>query len=104
MCFGLCERCWFFETVNICTSDISQVYVAFRRTVEAYWNSDGNVGRLPYNVGNSNVSKFFGGEILGSKRSLHEEVLSKYPNIVSISFPVIELFSLADARDITVAA
>lgn len=46
-CFGLRTICWFLWNVRGCRFVIPKAYLSFRRTVEAYWESDGTVWSFP---------------------------------------------------------
>lgn len=87
-----------FKIVCGGTSDISQAYLAFRRTLEVHWNSDSNVRWCSYCAGNGIVYNTRAYEIAGRKGALDGDVIAKHLDNIKVSLLVDQLFSLDVAR------
>lgn len=67
--FWTCARCWLLLIIRGRTVHTPQSYLAFRRSVEFDWNSDGNVGWFLYSAGDGIVSDIPAIDIPGRKQS-----------------------------------
>lgn len=61
-----------------------QAYLTFFHTAEVDWGGDGNVGLFLYNAGDGIISYNPARAVLGRRRSLDDEVISKHPHTFKI--------------------